>query len=115
MSENGLVAKRIGLHCQKGMETRVLLPKNEPPISIREVVLALEAEKLDARHDKQNWGDWINFDGKQTVVAIESNRGLAASAVIEGADDEEETCDRILAAFRKLRWLGEDEDGQYQL
>lgn len=97
------------------METRVLLPENEPPITIREVVLALEAQKLSARHDKQNWGDWIQFAGKETVVAIESNRGLASSAVIEGAEGEEELCEAIMAAFRALGWFGEDADGRYRL
>lgn len=97
------------------METRVLLPDSEPPIAIKDVVLALEAQSLTARHDKQNWGDWIHLNGYETVIAIESNRGLAASAVIEEAEGEDEARERIIAAFRKLGWRGEDEDGQYPL
>jgi hypothetical protein len=97
------------------METRVLLPEGEPPATIAEVVEALKGEKLEAKHDKQNWGDWIQFRGKDTVVSIESIRGLASSAVIEGAEGEEETCDRVVTAFRKLGWDGEDEEGRYCL
>ena len=61
------------------METRVILPEGEPPATIKEVVLALKGEKLSARHDKKSWGDWIVFEGKETVVSIESQRGLARS------------------------------------
>ena len=55
-----------GFDKERGMETRVMVPEGEPPATIREVVLALKAQKLAARHDKQTWGDWIVFEGKQT-------------------------------------------------
>ena len=41
------------------MEMRVMIREGEPPASIKEVVLALTGQKLSARHDKQDWGDWI--------------------------------------------------------
>ena len=97
------------------METRVFVPESQPPATIQEVVMALNEQKLTARHDKQNWGDWIVFDRRETVVSIESNRGLAGSATIEEAEGEEELFGKIIAAFRKLGWEGEDEDGRYQL
>jgi hypothetical protein len=97
------------------METRVHLPDSEPPATIREVVAALKKQKLVAQHDKQSWGDWINFEGKQTVISIESIRGLTTSATIEPADGEDDTFTSIIAAFRKLGWSGEDEDGPYAL
>ena len=92
-----------------------MVPEGEPPATIREVVLALKDQKLPARHDKQNWGDWINVEGKATVISIESQRGLASSAVIEEAEGEEELAGKIIAAFRQLGWEGEDEDGRYRL
>lgn len=97
------------------METRVRLPEGEPPATIREVVLALQEQKLAAKHDKQNWGDWIVFEGKETVVSIESNRGLASSATIEEAEGEEDLTGKAIVAFRKLGWEGEDEEGPYPL
>ena len=97
------------------METRVMVPEGEPPATIKEVVLALKEEKLSARHDKQNWGDWIVFEAKETVISIESQRGLARSATIEGAEGEDELESLIVAAFRKLGWEGEDEEGRYPL
>lgn len=97
------------------METRVLVPDGEPPAAIKEVVLAFAEQKLSARHDKQAWGDWILFEGKETVVSIESNRGLASSATIEEAENEDELVGGVMKAFRKLGWEGEDEDGRYPL
>ncbi|MFT5881783.1 MAG: hypothetical protein ACI9FG_000270 [Crocinitomicaceae bacterium] len=97
------------------METRVHLPDSEPPATIREVVAVLKKQKLVAKHDKQSWGDWINFEGKQTVISIESIRGLTTSATIEQAEGEDDTFTSIIAAFRKLGWSGEDEDGPYAL
>lgn len=98
-----------------GMETRVLLPEGEAPATIKEVVLALQAQKLSVRHDKKNWGDWLVFEAAETVVSIESNRGLTSSATIEEAEGEEDLNLAIVAAFRKLGWEGEDEDGRYPL
>lgn len=97
------------------METRVHLPESEAPATIREVVAALKKQKLVAKHDKQSWGDWINFEGKQTVISIESMRGLTTSASIEEAEGEDEVFTACIAAFRKLGWNGEDEDGPYPL
>ena len=97
------------------METRVHLPDSEPPSTIREVVAALKKQKLIANHDKQSWGDWINFDGLQTVISIESMSGLTTSATIEQAEGEDDSFVAIIAAFRRLSWCGEDEDGQYPL
>ena len=97
------------------METRVLLPEGEPPVTIKEVIIALTGQKLSAKHDKQNWGDWIVFEGKETVVSIESNRGLAGSGTIEEAEGEDDLVGSIIKAFRKLGWEGEDEDGRYRL
>lgn len=97
------------------METRVMVPEGEPPATIREVVLALKEEKLEARHDKQNWGDWIVFEERETVIAIASNRGLTNSATIEGGEGEDELAGKIIGAFRRLGWEGEDEDGRYPL
>lgn len=97
------------------METRVHLPDSEAPATIREVVAALKKQKLAAKHDKQTWGDWINFEGKQTVISIESMSGLTTNATIEEAEGEDEVFIACIAAFRKLGWHGEDEDGPYAL
>ncbi|MGJ8673969.1 hypothetical protein [Rubritalea sp.] len=97
------------------METRVHLPDSEPPAMIREVVAALKKQKLSAKHDKQSWGDWINFEGKQTVISIESMNGLTTNATIEEAEGEDEVFQACIEAFRKLGWNGEDEDGPYTL
>ncbi len=97
------------------METRVLVADGEPPATIREVVLALKEQNLAAKHDKQSWGDWIVFEGRETVISIESNRGLAGSATIEEAEGEEDLLGKIIQAFRGLSWEGEDEDGRYPL
>lgn len=97
------------------METRVHLPDSEPPATIREVVSALKKQKLPAVHDKQSWGDWINFEGMETVISIESNNGLTTSATIEEAAGEDEVLIKCINAFRSLGWYGEDEDGPFQL
>jgi hypothetical protein len=98
------------------METRVHLPDMEPPSSITEVMVALRSQKLEPTHQKKNWGDWITFTGKRTVVSIESMRGLASSATVEHEEDDgDEINMRILAAFGKLGWYGSDEEGEYRL
>lgn len=94
---------------------QVQLPDSETPITIREVVNALKKQKLDAVHDKQSWGDWINFDGKQTVIAIESFNGLTSQATIEVSEGEDDILERSLKAFRALGWMGIDEDGPFML
>lgn len=99
------------------METQVHIPESEPPATIREVVNALKKQKLPATHDKQTWGDWINFEGKQTVISIESANGLTTRATIEEAPDgiEDDTLISIITAFRILGWHGQDADGPYPL
>ena len=98
------------------METRVHLPDMEPPSSITEVVVALRNKKLDPRHEKKDWGDWITFPGKQTVISIESMRGLASSATVEHAEEDgDDIHTSILAAFGQLGWMGSDEEGEFRL
>ena len=71
------------------METRVHLPDMDPPSSITEVMVALRSKKLEPKHEKKSWGDWIIFPGKQTVISIESMRGLASSDNDEHAEEDE--------------------------
>jgi len=97
------------------METRVHLPATEPPATIKEVVAALKSAKLKPSHQKKDWGDWIVFEGLQTVISIESMRSLTTNATIEEAEGEDDALIKVIAAFRKLGWYGEDEDGPYQL
>lgn len=98
------------------MDTVFHLPEYETPATIKEVVHALKDQKLKAVHDKQSWGDWINLQGCETVISIESMRGLTRSATIELSEkDPEEVEMKIVAAFRALGWYGMDEDGEYQL
>lgn len=98
------------------METCLHLPESESPSSISEVVSALRDQGFAARHDKKNWGDWIALAGCETVISIESMRGLTRMATIEGSDsDDEDVETRILATFRTLGWFGSDEDGEYRL
>ena len=97
------------------METQVHLPDTEPPATIREVLAALKKQKLKAKHDKATWGDWINFEEKQTVISIESANGLTTRATIEEAEGEDDVLIACITAFRKLGWHGEDADGPYPL
>ena len=97
------------------METQVHLPDDQMPIVIGDVVKALKKQKLDAHHDKASWGDWINFNGKKTVIAIESANGLTTRATIEEAEGEDDVLADCITAFRKLGWHGEDADGPYPL
>lgn len=99
------------------METVVQLPESEAPNTISEVLTAFRKEKLEPRHEKKSWGDWIHFEGFQTVVSIESIRGLTSSATVEHAEDEEnsEPGTSILRAFGKLGWTGIDDDGEFML
>lgn len=98
------------------METPLHLPDDETPSSIAEVLSALRQQKFEARHDKKAWGDWIQLAGCQTVISIESNRGLSRMATVEASEDDADDVEpRILAAFGKLGWFGSDEDGPYPL
>ena len=77
---------------------------------------ALRTQGLDPSHEKKNWGDWINLRGHQTVISIESMRGLARSATVEHDDgDADDLLPAIFAAFAALNWMGCDEDGEYAL
>jgi len=88
----------------------------DPPSSISEVMIALRDKKLEPKHEKKDWGDWITFSGKNTVISIESMRGLASSATIEHAEEDgDEINMNILAAFGQLGWMGSDEDGEFRL
>ncbi|MDG0994167.1 MAG: hypothetical protein P8O22_05485 [Akkermansiaceae bacterium] len=98
------------------METRLHVPDMDPPSSISEVMIALRDKKLEPKHEKKDWGDWITFSGKNTVISIESMRGLASSATIEHAEEDgDEINMNILAAFGQLGWMGSDEDGEFRL
>ena len=98
------------------METRIHLPDMEPPSSITEVIIALRSKQLEPKHEKKDWGDWITFPGKQTVISIESMRGLASSATIEHAEEDGDVINRqILSAFGQLGWMGSDEEGEFRL
>ncbi len=98
------------------METPLHLPDDKTPSSIIEVLTALRSQEFEAHHDKQAWGDWIQLAGCQTVISIESNRGLSRMATVETSEDDAEDVEsRILAAFGKLGWFGSDEDGPYPL
>ena len=98
------------------METRIHVPEMETPSSIPEVMIALRGKKLDPKHEKKDWGDWITFPGKQTVISIESMRGLANSATVEHAEEDGDEINlQILAAFGKIGWMGSDEEGEFRL
>jgi hypothetical protein len=98
------------------METLLHLPDRKPPSSLVEVIQVLRDRKLEPLHDHKSWGDWIVFPGYDTVVSIESIRGLARSATIEHADPEEtELVNDILAAFGKLGWWGREGDEEFAL
>jgi hypothetical protein len=88
----------------------------EPPSSITEVLVALCDQKLEPKHEKKDWGDWITFSGKHTVISIEFMRGLTSSATIEHADEDGDKINmNILAAFGQLGWMGSDEEGEFRL
>lgn len=98
------------------METRVHLPETEKPSSIKHVVSALTDHGLTAKHDKKDWGDWINLPPHKTVISIQSYNGMTSSATIEYADGEDDHLEiPIISAFRDLGWYGTDEDGEYLL
>jgi hypothetical protein len=99
------------------METLVRLPESAPPNTMPEVLAALRKEHLDPRHESKAWGDWIYLECYNTVISIESNRGLSSAATIEHGDGEEdgEPVASILRAFGRLGWHGVDDDGEFPL
>lgn len=98
------------------MQTVVRTPEGETACTIREVVAALNKQKLEARHEAKDWGDWIHLEDSETVISIESMRGLTSTATIEHAEDEaRDPRLAIFAAFHQLGWIGIDEDGEYPL
>ncbi len=96
------------------MET---LLRSTEPTTLDDVLASLGKEHLDPRLESKAWGDWIYLDGYNSVISIESNRGLSTSATIEHAEGEEEgefvQC--IHRAFGRLGWHGVDDDGEFAL
>lgn len=98
------------------MNTVVQASDSAPPCTIRDVVAALKAQKIQASHDKQDWGDWIIIKGSDTVISIESLRELTTTATIEHAENEAKGLwSRLRKAFHQLGWEGVGEDGPYPL
>ena len=98
------------------MNTIVQASEDAPTCKIRDVVAALKAHKVKARHDRQDWGDWIVISGSSTVISIESMNEVTTTATIEHAEDEAKgLSSRINSAFHLLGWVGIGEDGPYPL
>jgi hypothetical protein len=96
------------------METRIVLAESASQ-TISEVVSALRSAKLKPTHQKKDWGDWIVFSGKTTVISIESVRGLTTAATVESNDEEYDFAQSIFKVFAKKGWMGEDKDGLFSL
>ena len=98
------------------MNTTVEAPDSAKRCTIDDVVAALKSQKIAAHHDQQDWGDWIILEDSETVISIESIRGLTTTATIEHAENEAKgLSNRLFAAFHKLGWEGIGEDGPYRL
>lgn len=99
------------------METILQLPSSSAPSTLDEVLNSLKKEHLEPRLESKAWGDWIYLDGYNSVISIESNRGLSSSATIEHAEGEEdgEFVQCIRRAFARLGWHGVDDDGEFAL
>ena len=98
------------------METVLHIPETDKASSIQQVVSSLHDQGLEPKHDKKDWGDWINLPPNKTVISISSERGMTRSATIEFAEGEDDHLEiPIITAFRELGWYGTDEDGEYQL
>lgn len=99
------------------METLLQLSDSTAPSTIKEVLDALKKQHLEPRLESKAWGDWIYLEGYNSVISIESNRGLSSSATIEHAEGEEdgELVQSIFRAFAKLGWHGVDDDGEFPL
>ncbi|MCU0795972.1 MAG: hypothetical protein MUF31_08570 [Akkermansiaceae bacterium] len=98
------------------METQVRPSPEDQLATIAEVLAALRKEGLEVRHEAKNWGDWIHIVGSDTVISIDSNRGLTGSATIEHSEDEnDDAIPCIHRAFAALGWVGIDDDGEFSL
>lgn len=99
------------------METLLKLPDSKPPSTLKEVLDSLRKEHIEPRLESKAWGDWIYIEGYNSVISIESNRGLSSSATIEHAEGEEadELVQCIYRAFARLGWHGIDDDGEFTL
>lgn len=99
------------------METLLQLSDSSAPSTLNEVLDALKKQHLEPRLESKAWGDWIYLEGYNSVISIESNRGLSSSATIEHAEGEEEgeLVHCIFRAFKKLGWHGVDGDGEFAL
>lgn len=99
------------------METLLQLKEDEAPSTLTEVLASLRKQDLEPRHEKKSWGDWIHLEGYNTVISIESNRGLSRSATIEHGEGEEdgEPIISIFRAFGQIGWHGIDDDGEFEL
>lgn len=97
------------------METLVHTPDSDQPCTIAEVLAALEKQGLKAKHEAKHWGDWIYLEGSDTVISIESMRGLTSRATIEHGEAGDDPTPAILSAFHQLGWIGSDEDGEFAL
>jgi hypothetical protein len=98
------------------MDITIQLPSHAEPSTIREIIKVLEKEKLEVVHDHKNWGDWIRIIGSETVISIDVNYGLSSSATIEcESEDPDEFLFAIYRAFHRLKWIGIDEEGEFQL
>ena len=65
------------------MDITVSVSDSSNPNTLRSVLAALRAQKLEIQHGHKNWGDWIRLDGCETVISIEVTHGLTSSATIE--------------------------------
>lgn len=99
------------------METLLRLPDASEPSTLTEVLDSLKKEHLEPRLESKAWGDWIYLNGYNSVISIESNRGLSSAATIEHAEGEEnsELVQCIHRAFGHLGWHGVDDDGEFAL
>ncbi len=99
------------------METQLQLSDTSAPSTLTEVLDSLRKEHFEPRLESKAWGDWIYLEGYNSVISIESNRGLSSSATIEHAEGEEdgEFIQCIYRAFARLGWHGIDDDGEFPL
>ncbi len=99
------------------METQLQLSDVSDPCTLKDVLDSLKKEHLEPRLESKAWGDWIYLGGYNSVISIESNRGLSSSATIEHAEGEEngELVQCIYRAFGRLGWHGIDDEGEFAL